>query len=228
MTDHACAANRKSTAHARAKWDRNSRFYDLMTLVMEGKKAKTWYRMLWENVRGPNVLEVGVGTGRSLEYRPRGLDVIGIDLSPGMLSRAERRAKELGLSVDLRQMDVQRLDFPAASFDSVVAACTFCSVPDPVLGLMEVRRVLKPGGKVFLLEHMRHNNPIAGKLMDWVNPLVRFIGPEINRRTLENIGRAGLHTESARNMAMGGILKLIVAVRPLQSVESICQAPANR
>ncbi|MBI2859374.1 MAG: class I SAM-dependent methyltransferase [Chloroflexi bacterium] len=205
--------NLSRTARARAKWDRNARFYDIMTRMMEGRKAREWYRKLWENVRGPKALEVGVGTGRSFEYRPKGMDIIGIDLSPRMLSLAKREAKQLGMSVDLREMDVQRLEFADNTFDSVVAACTFCSVPDPVLGLKEVARVLKPEGKVFLLEHMRHGNRIIGKLMDWANPMARLIGPEINRRTLDNIRKAGLQIESAQDMALGGILKFIVASR---------------
>lgn len=109
-------------------------------------------------------------------------------------------------------MDVQKLEFPDNSFDTVVASCVFCSVPDPVLGFRELRRVLKPEGRLVVLEHMRHKNPVIGKLMDIINPLtVTFSGPSINRRTLENIRKAGFEIETSENLALGGILKLVVA-----------------
>jgi ubiquinone/menaquinone biosynthesis C-methylase UbiE len=100
------------------------------------------------------------------------------------------------MSVTLHEMDVEKLWFPDNSFDFVVATCVFCSVPDPVRGMKEMQRVCKPSGKVLLLEHMRSENPIIGKLMDWMNPLmVRISCANINRRTLENIVQAGFLIE---------------------------------
>ncbi|MDO8472482.1 MAG: hypothetical protein Q7T05_01550, partial [Dehalococcoidia bacterium] len=95
---------------------------------------------------------------------------------------------------------------------TVAATCVFCSVPDPVLGLQEIRRVVKPDGRVILLEHMRHDNKVLGALMDCINPVVvQIMGPSINRRTLDNISKAGMEVETVENLAMGGILKFIVA-----------------
>ncbi len=89
-------------------------------------------------------------------------------------------------------MDVQHLEFPDQVFDTVFATFVFCSVPDPVLGLKELRRVCKPDGRLLLLEHMRPGNPLLGTLFDLLNPLVvRMMGANINRRTVENIRRAG-------------------------------------
>jgi len=157
-------------------------------------------------------LEVGVGTGKNIPYYPDGVHVTAIDLSEGMLSRARRLSKTLGLDVDLRQMDAQKLDFPADSFDTVVATFVFCSVPDPVIGLKELGRVCKPDGEIRLIEHMRARSEALGVLMDAANPLVvRTMGPNINRRTVENVTKAGLEIERVEDLSVQGIFKLIIA-----------------
>ena len=135
-----------------------------------------------------------------------------IDLTPGMLERAHRRAAALGVNVTLQLGDAQHLDFPDATFDEAAATFVFCSVPDPVLGLREAARVLKPGGRLLLLEHMRAATPLLGALMDLLNPVVvRVMGANINRRTAENVQRSGLQLLQVEELGMGGIFKLIVA-----------------
>jgi ubiquinone/menaquinone biosynthesis C-methylase UbiE len=108
----------------------------------------------------------------------------------------------------LEQADVERLPFVDASFDTVTATCVFCSVEHPVRGLEEVRRVTKPSGQVLLLEHVRPRNPLLGRLSDLLSPLTRRFGPEINRRTEENIRKAGLDIVSVRR---DGVWREIVA-----------------
>jgi ubiquinone/menaquinone biosynthesis C-methylase UbiE len=89
-------------------------------------------------------------------------------------------------------MDVQQLAFTDHYFDTVFATFVFCSVPDPVLGLRELKRVCKPDGRLLLLEHMRPGNPLLGFFFDLINPMVvRMMGANINRRTMDNIRRAG-------------------------------------
>lgn len=157
------------------------------------------------------MLEVGVGTGQSMDYYPRGPRVTAIDLSERMLQRASKRADELGLDVDLRVMDVQHLDFPDRTFDAVAATCVFCSVPDPIVGLRELKRVVKPGGDIWLLEHVRIDRPVIGPLMDALNPMmVRMMGANINRRTVENVRLAGLQLITVENLG-GELAKLIHA-----------------
>jgi ubiquinone/menaquinone biosynthesis C-methylase UbiE len=205
------------TAKARAKWDKNARMYDLMHRLIENKRTILWFAKLWGSVQGPQVLEVGVGTGKSFAFYPSGLEITAIDFSRGMLTRAERKAHQLGVHVNLKQMDVQSLEFADNSFDTVVTSCVFCSVPDPVMGLQEIRRILKPDGRLVLLEHMRHSNEFVGKVMDLLNPLVMMLsGPAINRRTLDNLRLAGMEIEALENLGFGGIVKLIIA-RPAKN-----------
>jgi ubiquinone/menaquinone biosynthesis C-methylase UbiE len=85
-------------------------------------------------------------------------------------------------------MDVQALTFPDDDFDAAVATCVFCSVPDPVRGLQELARVVKPDRRILLLDHVRIDQPLIGAIMDGLNPLiVRMWGANINRRTTENV-----------------------------------------
>ena len=124
----------KETQITRSRYQRISTLYDFMETLPE-RRYKPWRERLWSLVKGPKVLEVGVGTGKNIPFYPNGLQITGIDLTPGMLERARKRAVDLKLDVDLRIGDVQALDFPDETFDSVVATFVFCSVPDPLLGL---------------------------------------------------------------------------------------------
>jgi ubiquinone/menaquinone biosynthesis C-methylase UbiE len=176
----------------RRRYDRLAPFYDLLEAPVERFRFASWRARLRDRILGDQALEVGVGTGKNLAYYPRDVKVTAVDLSPRMLERARRRVSVLGLEVELREMDVQDLAFPDHVFDTLFATFVFCSVPDPVLGLRELRRVCKPGGRLLLLEHMRPGNPVLGLLFDLLNPMVvRMMGANINRRTMENIRRAG-------------------------------------
>ncbi|MEW6672309.1 MAG: methyltransferase domain-containing protein [Thermodesulfobacteriota bacterium] len=195
----------------RQRYDRLAPFYDLFESVMETWRFASWRARLTESIRGPRALEAGVGTGKNIRFYPEGVDITGIDFSHRMLRRARRRAEKTGLEMVLTEMDVQQLDFPDQSFDTVFATFVFCSVPDPVQGLMELRRICKPDGRLLLLEHMRPDNHFLGRLFDFLAPLVvRITGANINRNTMGNIRRAGWNIEIEEHLS-GDIVRWIEA-----------------
>ena len=182
----------KATLAARRRYDRNAPLYDMMEHLMETGAFERWRLRLWELVKEQDVLEVGVGTGKNMPCYPARAQVTAIDLSPRMLERARRRAEQLGCGAVLREMDVQKLEFPDGSFDAAVSTFVFCSVPDPVAGLKEIRRVLRPEGRLYMLEHVLSHKPALRQLMELVNPVVvRVGGANINRDTRGNLERAG-------------------------------------
>lgn len=182
----------------RRVYDRIAGIYDLYSTPMEWMGGERRRQRLFGQARG-EVLEVGVGTGLNLGFYPEGVRVIGIDISPRMLARARRRAEASPAEVTLEVADVERLPFEDDRFDAAAAACVFCSVADPVRGLRELRRVVRPQGRILLLEHVRPRNPVLGLLADLISPLSRrLVGPEVNRRTERNVEAAGLEIVSVR------------------------------
>jgi len=201
----------KGTEVAKRRYDRIAPLYDRMEGLIERSRYSKWRELLWSKVEGTHILEVGVGTGKNFPFYPPDEEITAIDFSKKMLERAEDRASKQKVKVSLQKMDVQNLEFEDNTFDTVVASFVFCSVPDPVRGLMEVERVCKPGGKVVLLEHVLSANRILGWLMNLANPLVvRMIGANINRRTAENVAKSGLAVEQVTDLG-AGIFKLIEA-----------------
>lgn len=198
------------------RYDRVSGLYDAMDRMMKDK----WREDLLKDVKG-KVLEVGIGTGKNLSFYHEGIELTGVDFSPKMLKKAQEKISNPALSfpVTLKEMDIQELDFPDNTFDYVVSTCVFCSVPDPIKGLKELKRVCKPDGEIIMLEHMRSDNKIAGKVMDLLNPIpVTVWGANINRDTLANITEAGMTIEEKEDLAGSIVRKMKVTPNKTQKL----------
>lgn len=156
---------------------RYARLYDLYfgAVFQPGRKAVI-QRMGCH--AGQRVLEVGVGTGLSLPLYPKGVQVTGIDISPEMLERARARLAREGIreGVDLHVMDAERMSFPSNSFDKVVAMYVVSVVPHPGRLVDEMRRVCKPDGEIFIVNHFHSPNPIVGSVESLLAPLSRLVG----------------------------------------------------
>lgn len=155
------------------------------------------------------VLEVAVGTGRNLAHYPEGVDLTGIELSPGMLERALARAQTHPSPVDLRLGDAQHLAFPDASFDTVVATLALCSIPDDRSAVAEMARVLRPGGRLILLDHVASPTWGVRAVQRLLNPLlVRLLGDHLLREPETAVRAAGLVIEELTSSRWGIVLRL--------------------
>lgn len=191
------------------KWDKAATLFDFMNSGIELRYGE--YKREWFSQAVGRTLLVAVGTGLDLQYFPQGSNVLGIDISWKMLERAKEKTENSMLNIKLVRTDAQMLGFTDNMFDTVATSCTFCSVPDPVKGLREIRRVLKPGGKLLMFEHVRSDIFWMGPMMDLMTYVSRMFGPDLNRRTGENIIKAGFKLVREINVYLD-MVKLFEAV----------------
>ena len=189
------------------RYNRVAPIYDSLEHLMEKGKMGSWRKRLWQRVEenlpesDGELLEAGVGTGKSIQYYPDNIELYAIDFSEKMLKKARQKADATAKEINLIQMDIQNLDFPDNFFDIIVTSCVFCSVPDPVKGLKELKRVCKNDGKIIMLEHMRSKKEPIGSLMDLFNWVSLYTyGANINRKTIENIEKAGLKIKEVNEL----------------------------
>ncbi len=196
------------TARVRAYWDRSAARYAegptrSSRLLQDGRE--------WAcGQAGDDVLEIAVGTGKNLPFYPAGVRLTGVDLSPRMLAIARKRAAELGLEADLREGDVQRLEFPDERFDCVICTISLCSIPDDRAAVREAWRVLRPGGRFILVEHVRSPNPLVRAVEHLLEPLaMRSGGDHLLREPQEALVAAGFTIEFVERRRLGIVERVI-------------------
>ena len=196
----------KQTDKVKNRYNRISNVYNMMDHMIR----PAWRNEMLRNLEG-NILEVGVGTGANFDYYPINTHVTGIDFSTKMLNKAKEKIPSSKAHITLKEMDIEQMDFSDNTFDFVISSCVFCSVPNPVAGFEEIRRVVKPGGKIIMLEHMRSENPLIGSVLDIINPFtVRLSGANVNRKTVSNIEKAGLKIENEEYLLTSIMRKLTI------------------
>jgi ubiquinone/menaquinone biosynthesis C-methylase UbiE len=187
--------------------------YDLINAPGERGSLGRLRRRVLAGVTG-RVLEVGVGTGLTLRYYDKSVQLTALDPDHGMLARARQRAAKLGLDVTFVEASAQELVFPDTSFDFAVGNLVLCTIPDPRKALKELRRVVKPGGQLRLLEHVRGPGPVIGIAQDLITPVWKRLadGCHLNRNTLQAVQETGWQVQEARGHFMGLKFLEIIAV----------------
>jgi len=206
-------ATKDKTARWRRYWDKHAKGYDRQMTFFDRRlfgDTRTW---VCSKARG-DVLEVAIGTGLNLPHYPREVRLTGIEYSPAMLAIARRRAVELDRDADLREGDAHHLDFPDASFDTVVCTYSLCAIPDEQRAVTEMVRVLRPGGNLLLADHVASSARsvrVAQRLLELVT--VPHGGEHYLRRPFHTVQAAGLAIDAHDRFKLGIVERLAARKR---------------
>jgi ubiquinone/menaquinone biosynthesis C-methylase UbiE len=195
--------------------------YDRGMWLLENYGLKRLRRLLLQAVHG-EVLEIGVGTGANLPfYDGRAVRITAVDVNPARLVGTITRAQAVNgrHPIHIGAADAQQLPFSDNQFDTVVSTLVFCSIPEPMAGLAEIKRVLRPNGRFLLLEHVRGLNPISQRLTDWLHPAWFAMqgSCHLNRETGVAVQAAGFHIEETSSHGWG-VIQMIKAANRLATV----------
>ena len=196
----------------RSKWDKAAKSFDFMNYKGPEKRWAPIKRDLFMGMEG-EVLFLALGTGLDVPLFPHGKSITAIDISPRMVQQAASRVAAYHGQIDVQIMDVHELTFDADRFDQVFTSCTFCSIPDPVAGLVALRHVLKPGGTLHMFEHTGSRWFPFSLMMNVMTPFSRRVGPDMNRDTVDNVRQAGYEIEAVEHVFLD-VVKTIHATNP--------------
>jgi ubiquinone/menaquinone biosynthesis C-methylase UbiE len=201
------------TQRLRRYWDRHARSFDRQMAFYERILFGDGRQWVCSQAVG-DTLEVAVGGGRNLPFYPEGVRLTGIDFSPQMLQLAQQQAEQLGRQVDLRLGDAQALELPDASFDTVVCTLSLCAIPDERRAIVEMKRVLRPGGRLLLLDHVVAG-PRLGRAIQWLleRITVPLGGEHLQRRPFLQVQAEGFEVER-RERYKRGVVERLVARKP--------------
>ncbi|HZD00034.1 MAG TPA: class I SAM-dependent methyltransferase [Actinomycetes bacterium] len=206
-----------STERARRYWDQHAGSYDRSIGRVERWLFGDGRAWVCSQAAG-EVLEVAIGTGRNLPFYPPDARLTGVDYSPAMLELARERARSLGRAVDLREGDAHALAFPDASFDTVVCTIGLCSVRDDRKAVAELVRVLRPGGRLLLLDHIRGSSGLVRAVQRLLELGSRRVDEYQLRRPLDHVLAEGLQVER-RERSKLGIVERLAARKPASHPE---------
>jgi len=193
--------------------DRAAPHYDREIALVERALLGDGRAWVCGQARG-HVLELALGTGRNLPYYPAGVTLTGIELSGEMLAQARARARELARQADLRLGDAQALELPDRSFDPIVCTLGLCTISDPGRAVAEAHRVLRPCGRLLLLEHVRSQHLAVRAVQRALEPVtVRVAADHLTREPLEYLHAAGFAIEHVERSRLG-LVQRVRAVRP--------------
>jgi ubiquinone/menaquinone biosynthesis C-methylase UbiE len=204
------AGETRDLPRIRAFYDGNAHSYDRWLAAYERAMGIGAHRDRLLSMASGRVLEVGVGTGRTLAAYPAEAQITGVDLSPAMLLIAKARASDLGRVVDLRTGDTQDLEFPEASFDAVVAMLVLSAVPDQHQAISEIKRVLRPEGRLLILDHARSTIRTVRSMQRAVDPLLaRYARWHFSRDPLDDVRSAGFEIKEHHRSRFGMLAEVV-------------------
>jgi ubiquinone/menaquinone biosynthesis C-methylase UbiE len=207
------ASTKDRTARWQRYWDKHSRSYDKQMGFFDRHlfgDSRTW---ACGQATG-NVLEVAVGTGLNLEAYPDDINLTGIDWSDAMLDIARDRSSQLGRTATLQQADAHELPFDDASFDTVVCTFGLCAIPDHTRAITEMTRVLRPGGRLILVDHIESTSPVVRAVQRLLEIFTVPLGGEhFLRRPMNQVRAAGMEIDKVDRFKLG-LVERLVARKP--------------
>jgi ubiquinone/menaquinone biosynthesis C-methylase UbiE len=192
--------------------------YDKLTAPSERRWLGEARRQLLSGLAG-RVLEIGAGTGANFPYYPPQAQVTAIEPSVHFLKRARAKIATAQASIELKEADAQALPFADDYFDAAVATLVFCTIPDPMQALAEVKRVTRAGAPLLMIEHVKARTPGIQLLQNLWNPCQNFIGGgcNVNRDTEAVVRDAGFQVEEVRELVTELILLPQVLIRAINA-----------